>query len=163
MIVGNRVVDKDLIVSEDTIDDCIDKQAGLIAFYGEAWAKAEREVRVKRLEREKIYAIKENKIRSTFAEKLTEGIIKAKITVDPIYQDAEEKYINAKFEYNKLNVIMNALDNKRDALKLKMQRIRMDWSPEVSQRDLEKDSNVMRKEKSDSIQKSLKTIKLKRS
>ncbi len=156
MLIKGRLVEPDLKVSTDTIDSCIDKQAGLISYYGEEWAKLEKQVRETKIEVEEIYASRENYYRKTAKEKLTEAQVKALVILDNQYKSIQRTFVDAKYELDKLDVVMKALDNKRDMLGLKMKRVLMEWSPEVSQKGLERDSVILRKVRSESIQEDLK-------
>lgn len=164
MLIKGKPVEPDLKVSTDTIDDCINKQAGLIAYYGSEWARLEMQVRIKKIEVEETYASRENYYRKTAKEKLTESQVKALVNLDSKYQSIQREYIDARYELDKLDVIMKALDNKRDMLGLKVKTLLMEWSPEVSQKALERDASVLKKAKSEIIQTGLrdKIKKLKR-
>lgn len=166
MLIKGKPVEPDLTISTDTIDDCINKQAGLIAYYGSEWAKLENKVRILKIEVDEVYAARETYYRKAQIEgKITEAAIKAMVTVDKQYMNKQREYIDAKYELDKLDVVMKALDNKRDMLGLKVKTLLMEWSPEVSQKVLERDNVALRKAKSEITQVGLrdKIKKLKRS
>lgn len=88
-------------------------------------------------------------------EKVTEGAIKNAVIINAKYQYAKEKLINAKYEVDRLQVVMDALEHRKKALESLVQLWSREYyaeprAPEGTSekvKDMRKDAAFRRKER----------------
>ena len=99
-------------IDDTNLDRELCRQGKLLAYYAELAANMEAQAKSKKLDLERLTAKSDLDIRATArnaGEKLTEGQIRAKITVRPDFQEASEAYIKAQRDADVVKNLWNSI------------------------------------------------------
>jgi len=152
--IDKEKVKKDLTVSTNTLDNAVDQQAGLVWYYGEQWAEAEKKMKDAKLDLELVEAQLKNHY---YAQgKITVDQMNALVTADQSYVDASEKYIQTKYDVDLLYMIMKALDHKKDSVNNKVKMFLAELYPEIKQGMV--DESAFRKVQAEIAHKEMKKV-----
>jgi hypothetical protein len=158
MIVDGKEIEKELVLNEDNMDDCIDKQSGYVSYYGKKWAYAEAKHRDTKINLDSLYATLDIQLRTALGT-YTEGKIRSSIITDLKYIKKQEELSRYKLELDKLMIILKALDHKKDMIREKVKMINMDYNSSVNQKQMDSCTYDRNKERADKAERIMLQLK----
>jgi hypothetical protein len=107
---------EDINIDESALDIEWLRQPYLMLEYGMYCADKRKEMDVYKEEIKLVEAKLDKKIRESSERKMTESELNRMIAMQPEYQEAVKRYINAKYEYEIASAAVRALETKKSAL-----------------------------------------------